>query len=45
MKLSVVTLYVPDRCKTKEMCYKVFLANGEMLRFMNDCYKNENMYD
>ena len=33
--------YVPDRCKTKEICDKVIIENGGMLIFISDCYKNK----
>ena len=30
-------MYVPDRSKTKEMCDKVIVENGEMLIVFRDC--------
>ena len=41
-KLPLVTISVSDRCKTQEMCDKVILEHGGLLRFISDCCKNQN---
>ena len=33
--MSFLIMYVPDQCKTKEMCDKVILENGGMLGFIS----------
>ena len=38
--LPFVIMYVLDGFKTQEMCDKVILENGGMLKFIPDCYKN-----
>ena len=44
-KLPFVIQYVPDRYKTKAMCYKVILRNGGRLMFFPDHYKDQNMFN
>ena len=39
-KLPLVIIHVPDWYMTQEMCSKVILGNGGMLKFIPDCYKN-----
>ena len=39
-KLPCIITHVPDRSKSQEMCDKVILENGEILRFIPDCYQN-----
>ena len=31
--------------KNQEMCDKAVLENGDMLKFVSDCYKNKKMYN
>ena len=38
-KFPFVIKYVPDQYKTNEICDKVIIENGRMLRFTPDCYK------
>ena len=42
-KLSLVIRYVPDQCKTQEMCDKAILENGWTLESIPDCYKNQRI--
>ena len=42
-KLLFVIRYVRDRYKTQEIYDKVIAENGGMLKFVPDCYKNEQL--
>ena len=44
-KLPFLIKYVPDRCKTQQICYKVILRNDGMLMFIPDRYKDQNIYN
>ena len=33
--------YVPDQCKTWQMCDKAISENGETLKSVPGCYKNQ----
>ena len=44
-KLPLLMKYVPDKCKTQQICYKAFLVNGGMLMFIPDCYRDQIMYN
>ena len=35
-KVTILTKYVPDRCKTQQVGYKVIIKNGGMLIFIPD---------
>ena len=35
--------YVPDQCKTQQMCDKTILENGGILKSVLECYKNQDM--
>ena len=37
--------YVPDKCKAGELCDKVIMENGEILRFIPNYYKDQSMCD
>ena len=39
-KLPFIIAHVPDWSKTQEICDRVILENGEILRFIPDCYQN-----
>ena len=36
-KLPFVIRYVPDQCKTHQMCDRAILENGETLESVPDC--------
>ena len=40
-KLPSVIRYGLEQYKTKQMCRKVILENGEKLESVSDCYKNK----
>ena len=42
-KLPFVIIYGLDRHKTQEMCDKIILENGGMIRFIPDCCKNKKL--
>ena len=35
--LRFVIRYIPDRCKTQEMCDKAVRESGGLLKFVPDC--------
>ena len=39
-KLPYLLRYVPDQCKTQQMCDKAILENGRKLKSVRHCYKN-----
>ena len=39
-KLPYLLRYVPDQCKTQQMCDKAILENGRKLTSVHHCYKN-----
>ena len=39
-KLPYLLRYVPDQCKTQQMCDKAILENGRKLKSVHHCYKN-----
>ena len=39
-KLPYLIRYVPDQCKTQQMCDKAILENGGTLKSLSDWYKN-----
>lgn len=43
-KLPSVVRYGLEQYKTKQMCGKVILENGEKLKSVSDCYKNLKKY-
>ena len=44
-RLPFIIMYVSDRYKTQEICHRIILENGGMLRLNPDFYKNEKMYN
>ena len=38
-KLPFITQYVPDQCKTKQMCDKAILETSRTLKSIPDWYK------
>ena len=44
-KLTFLIRYVPDQCKTQQMCDKSILENGGALKSLPDCYKNQKLRD
>ena len=44
-KLPSVIRYGLEQYKTKQMCGKVILENGEKLESVSDCYKNKKICD
>ena len=42
-RLTFVIIYDLDRYKTQEMCDKIILENGGMIRFIPDCCKNKKL--
>ena len=44
-KLPFVIMFVPDWYKTWEICDKVILENGGMLKCVPDCCKSQKLCD
>ena len=42
-KLPYLLRFVPNQCKTQQMCDKAILENGGTLKSVPDCYKNQEM--
>ena len=40
-KLPNLLRYVPDQCKTQQMCNKTISENSGTLKPVPDCYKNQ----
>ena len=45
IKMPFVTMVVPGLYKTREMCDKVILEKGAILKFTLDCYENHEICD
>ena len=43
-QLLFVMRYVPDDCKTQQVCDKVILGNGGMLESVSDRYKTQETW-
>ena len=37
--LTYLIKYASDKCKTQQTCDRAILENGEILKFVFDCYK------
>ena len=40
---KIVSIYVPDKYKTQQMCDKTILENAGTSKYVPDCCKNQEM--
>ena len=40
---KIVSMYVPDKYKTQQMCDKTILENAGTSKYVPDCCKNQEM--